>query len=33
VYTDEGHLLGSTTATNNFLLYTWIQFMKTYLLN
>jgi dipeptidyl aminopeptidase/acylaminoacyl peptidase len=33
VYTDEGHLLGSTTATNNFLLYTWIQFMKEYLLN
>jgi len=26
-------VLGSTTATNNFLLYTWIQFMKTYLLN
>ena len=33
VYTDEGHVLRIDDATNNFMLYTWIQFMKAYLLN
>jgi len=33
VYNDEGHLLPSTTPNNNFMLYTWIEFAKRYLLN
>ncbi len=33
IYTDEGHLLPSTTPNNNFMFYTWIEFAKRYLLN
>ena len=33
VYTDEGHLLPTTRANNDFLFYTWIRFMQEYLLN
>jgi dipeptidyl aminopeptidase/acylaminoacyl peptidase len=33
VYTDEGHLLPTTRANNDFLFYTWIQFMREFLLN
>ena len=28
VYTDEGHLLPTTRANNDFLFYTWIRFMQ-----
>jgi dipeptidyl aminopeptidase/acylaminoacyl peptidase len=33
VYADEGHQLPTTRANNDFLFYTWIQFMRAYLLN
>jgi dipeptidyl aminopeptidase/acylaminoacyl peptidase len=33
VYADEGHLLPTTRANNDFLFYTWIRFMQEYLLN
>src|SRR4051794_1312847 len=33
VYTDEGHLLPTTRANNDFLFYTWIRFIQEYLLN
>ena len=33
VYTDEGHLLPTTRANNDFLFYTWIRFVQEYLLN
>ncbi len=33
VYSDEGHLLPTTRANNDFLFYTWIRFMQEYLLN
>ena len=33
IYNDEGHQMPSTTPNNNFMLYTWIEFAKRYLLN
>ncbi len=33
VYTDEGHSLPTTRANNDFLFYTWIQFVQEYLVN
>jgi dipeptidyl aminopeptidase/acylaminoacyl peptidase len=33
VYADEGHNLWAKPANNNFWFYTWIQFVKQYLLN
>lgn len=33
IYTDEGHLLPTTRANNDFLFYTWIRFVQEYLLN
>lgn len=33
VYADEGHLLPTTRANNDFLFYTWIRFVQEYLLN
>jgi dipeptidyl aminopeptidase/acylaminoacyl peptidase len=32
IYTDEGHLFPTTRANNDFLFYTWIRFVETYLL-
>ncbi|MEO8075024.1 MAG: prolyl oligopeptidase family serine peptidase [Acidobacteriota bacterium] len=32
-YEDEGHLFPTTTANNNFFFYTWIEFVREYLLN
>jgi dipeptidyl aminopeptidase/acylaminoacyl peptidase len=33
VYADEGHLLPTTRANNDFLFYTWIRFVQEYLVN
>ncbi|MDQ3211372.1 MAG: prolyl oligopeptidase family serine peptidase, partial [Acidobacteriota bacterium] len=33
VYSDEGHLLPTTRANNDFLFYTWIRFVQEYLLD
>ena len=33
IYTDEGHIMPSLPRNNNYLFYTWIQFVKQYLLN
>ncbi len=32
IYTDEGHLLPSTRVNHDFLFYTWIRFVREYLL-
>jgi dipeptidyl aminopeptidase/acylaminoacyl peptidase len=33
IYADEGHLLPTTRANNDFLFYTWIRFVQEYLVN
>jgi dipeptidyl aminopeptidase/acylaminoacyl peptidase len=33
IYTDEGHMLPTTRANNDFLFYTWIRFVQEYLVN
>jgi dipeptidyl aminopeptidase/acylaminoacyl peptidase len=33
VYTDEGHIMPALPRNNNYLFYTWIEFVKQYLLN
>jgi dipeptidyl aminopeptidase/acylaminoacyl peptidase len=33
IYADEGHLLPTTRANNDFLFYTWIQFVRQYLVD
>ena len=33
IYADEGHECRLRPANNNFWFYTWIQFIKRYLLN
>ena len=33
VYADEGHNFWAKSANNNYGFYTWIQFVKQYLLN